>query len=63
MLHRQHLGGGEKRGSKVGKAKRGKGMKLMVIADAHGLPPAAHTVSASPREIILIETILNRLSR
>lgn len=59
MLHRRHLRGGEKGGSKVGKTKRGKGTKLMVIADAHGLPLAVHTASASPHEVTLVEATLD----
>ena len=59
MLHRRHLRGGEKGGSKVGKTKRGKGTKLMVIADAHGLPLALHTASASPHEVTLVEATLD----
>ena len=58
MLHRRHLYGGEKRGLKVGKTKRGKGTKLMVIADAAGLPLAVHTASASPHEVTLVEATL-----
>jgi IS5 family transposase len=59
MLYRRHLRGGEKRGSRVGKTKRGKGTKLMVIADAAGLPLAVHTASASPHEVTLVEATLN----
>jgi len=51
MLHRRHLRGSEKRGHKVGKTKRGKGTKLMAIADAAGLPLAVHTASARPHEV------------
>lgn len=58
MLHRRHLHGGEKGGFKVGKTKRGKGTKLMVIADASGLPLAVHTASASPHEVTLVEATL-----
>ena len=58
VLHRRHLHGGEKRGLKVGKTKRGKGTKLMVIADASGLPLAVHTASASPHEVTLVEATL-----
>jgi transposase len=43
----------------VGKTKRGKGSKLMVIADAHGLPLAVHTASASPHEVSLVEATLD----
>ena len=58
VLHRRHLHGGEKGGLKVGKTKRGKGTKLMVIADAAGLPLAVHTASASPHEVTLVEATL-----
>ena len=43
----------------MGKTKRGKGTKLMVIADAHGLPLAVHTASASPHEVTLVEATLD----
>ena len=59
MLYRRHLRGGEKRGSGVGKTKRGKGTKLMVIADATGLPLAMHTTSASPHEVTLVQATLD----
>ena len=58
MLYRRHLCGGEKRGCAVGKTKRGKGTKLMVIADAAGLPLAVHAASASPHEVTLVEATL-----
>ena len=58
MLYRRHLRGGEKRGCAVGKTKRGKGTKLMVIADAAGLPLAVHAASASPHEVTLVEATL-----
>ena len=59
MLYRRHFRSGEKGGSKVGKTKRGKGTKLMVITDAHGLPLAVHTASASPHEVTLVEATLD----
>jgi len=58
MLYRRHLRGGEKGGFAVGKTKRGKGTKLMAIADASGLPLAVHTASASPHEVTLVEATL-----
>jgi transposase len=58
MLYRRHLRGGEKGGFAVGKTKRGKGTKLMVIADASGLPLAVHATSASPHEVTLVEATL-----
>ena len=43
----------------MGKTKRGKGTKLMAVADAAGLPLAIHAESASPHEVTLVgETLL-----
>jgi transposase len=49
---------GQKRGRLVGKTKRGKGTKIMGIADGHGLPLALRTESASPAEVKLVEQTL-----
>jgi transposase len=49
---------GQKRGRQVGKTKRGKGTKLMGIADGHGLPLALRTESASPAEVKLVTATL-----
>jgi transposase len=38
----------------VGKTKRGKGTKLMAVADRSGLPLAVHAASASPHEVSLV---------
>jgi transposase len=38
----------------VGKTKRGKGTKLMAVADRAGFPLAVHTASASPHEVSLV---------
>jgi transposase len=38
----------------VGKTKRGKGTKLMALADGSGLPLAVHAASASPHEVTLV---------
>src|SRR5271155_3156954 len=46
---------GQKRGRLVGKTKRGKGTKIMGIADGHGLPLALRAESASPAEVKLVE--------
>src|SRR5580658_4776292 len=59
-LHRRQLQFGEKRGSGVGPTKRGKGSKIMAIADRHGLPVAVHVASASPDEATLVEPTLQR---
>jgi len=42
----------------VGKTKRGKGTKLMAVADGAGLPLAVHTTSASPHEVSLVTDTL-----
>src|SRR5580704_8040075 len=59
-LHRRQLPFGEKRGSSVGPTKRGKGSKIMAIADRHGLPLAVHVASASPHETRLVEPTIER---
>lgn len=51
---------GEKRGLCVGKTKRGKGTKIMVLIDGHGTPTAAEIASASPAEVTLIEPLLDK---
>src|SRR6202161_2698630 len=60
ILHRRQLQFGEKRGSGVGPTKRGKGSKIMAIADGHGLPLAVHVASASPHETNLVEATLDQ---
>jgi transposase len=47
-----------KRGTGVGKTKRGKGTKLMAVADGTGFPIALSVGSASPHEVTLVETTL-----
>jgi transposase len=42
----------------VGKTKRGKGTKIMAVADRSGLPIAISIGSASPHEVTLVETTL-----
>lgn len=59
-LHRWLLRGSEKGGSGVGKTKRGKGTKIMAIADRHGLPIGISVASASPHETKLVETTLEQ---
>ena len=43
----------------MGKTKRGKGTKLMAMADRFGLPLAACTASASPHEVTLVAPTLD----
>ena len=45
-----------KRGAKVGKTKRGKGTKIMAVADSHGLPVSLCIESASPHEVKLVDS-------
>src|SRR5579884_1308064 len=59
MRHRRHLRGGEKGGGCVGKTKRGKGTKLMAVADLAGLPLAACAASAAPHEVTLVAPTLD----
>ena len=58
MLHRRVIRERQKGGLDVGPTKRGKGTKLMAVADRAGLPVALHTCSASPHEVRLVETTL-----
>ena len=43
----------------MGKTKRGKGSKLMAVADRAGLPLAVCTASASPHEVTLVAPTLD----
>lgn len=43
----------------MGKTKRGKGTKLMAVADRSGLPVAACVTSASPHEVTLVQATLD----
>ena len=58
MIHRRYLRGGEKGGAGVGKTKRGKGSKIMAVANSAGLPIAISVGSASPHEVTLAEPVL-----
>jgi transposase len=42
----------------VGKAKRGKGTKIMAFSDGSSVPLALHAESASPHEVSLVEATL-----
>ncbi len=58
VFHRRHLYHGQKRGDCVGPTKRGKGSKIMAIADASGLLIAADVTSATPHEVRLVQQTL-----
>jgi transposase len=61
-LSRRQLRPGEKGGSAVGKTKRGKGTKWMVLVDGQGLPLGVRLESASPAEVTLAEATLAEVS-
>lgn len=58
MLHRRLLCRRKKGGRAVGKTKRGKGTKVMAVADRSGLPIAIHIAPAAPHEVTLVEATL-----
>jgi transposase len=49
------------KGLQVSKTKRGKGTKIMAVADRHGLPVAVHVESATPHEVKLALPSLVRM--
>jgi transposase len=49
---------GEKGGAGVGKTKKGKGTKWMLVTDGNGVPIGFHLDSASPAEVKLAEQTL-----
>jgi hypothetical protein len=51
----------KKRGLCIGKTKRVKGTKWMVVVDGKGIPLAYHLNSASPAEVKLIEKTLENI--
>jgi Transposase DDE domain len=51
---------GKKRGPDVGKTKKGKGTKIMILIDGEGTPLGADIASASQAEVNLIEPLLNK---
>jgi transposase len=57
-LPRRQLCCSQKGGFAVGKTKRGKGTKWMVLADGEGVPLGVRLESASPSEVTLAEATL-----
>jgi len=49
----------KKRGADVGKTKRGKGSKIMVMVDGKGIPISAFVTSAQVAEVNTIETLVD----
>ena len=46
-------------GDGIGKTKAGKGVKIMVLVDARGLPVAVDTLSASPHESTVVQRLFD----
>ena len=46
-------------GDGIGKTKAGKGVKIMVLVDARGLPVAVDTMSASPHESTVVQRLFD----
>ena len=63
MLCGWHLRASQKRGAAVGKTKRGKGTKLMVLVDGAGAPLGIHVEAASPAEVKLLKPTLENLDQ
>ena len=57
-LSGRHLCHGQKGGSAVGKTRRGKGTKCMVVVDGNGIPVGAQLASAQLAECRLAESTL-----
>ena len=57
-LYRRFLHGGKKGGLAIGPTRRGKGTKIIALADDHSLPLAVSIESASPHESQLVEGLL-----
>jgi hypothetical protein len=52
---------GQKRGDAVGKTRRGKGTKWMVLGDGKGVPPGIRLESAFPAEATLADATLKEV--
>lgn len=60
MLHWWNFRKCQKRGLSIGKTKKGKGTKIMAIADASGLPLSVWTTGASTHEVKLVEQTIDK---
>jgi transposase len=60
-VHRWLVRVGEKGGADIGKTKRGKGSKWMVVVDGEGIPLGIHVTSASPAEVTLVDPTLKTI--
>src|SRR5437773_1057618 len=59
MFYRRHVRSGQKRGSGIGKTKRGKGTKIMAMADASGFPISLWAGPANTHEVKLVEKTID----
>ena len=60
-LPRRQLRSDQKRGDAVGKTKRGKGTKWMVLGDGEGVPLGVRLESASPAKVTLADATLKEV--
>jgi transposase len=60
-VHRRQFRGSEKGGDGIGKTKRGKGTKWMVVVDGNGVPLGNHLGPATPAEVKLAEATLHAI--
>ena len=63
VFHRREFRSRKKRGESIGKTKRGKGTKWMVVVDGAGVPLGSQLLEASPAEVTLVEHTLNGVAR
>jgi transposase len=63
VFHRREFRSREKGGESIGKTKRGKGTKWMVVVDGAGVPLGSRLLEASPAEVTLVEHTLNGVAR
>src|SRR5262249_26985518 len=61
-VRRRELHAREKGGDAVGKTKRGKGTKCMVVVDGKGVPLGTTIHSASPAEVKLLEGTMSTIA-
>jgi transposase len=62
IVHGRQLCPSKKRGACVGKTRRGKGTKWMVVVDGQGIPLGSEFASASQAEVNLAETTLEQVA-
>jgi transposase len=61
-IHGRFVHGGQKGGSCIGKTRKGKGTKCMVLVDGQGIPLGMHLSSASRAEAHLAEETLSKVA-